>query len=47
MKDRRAVEMEEIESYSTENGLIYMDTSAKTGLNIREIFIAIGASLKS
>lgn len=42
VREKRAIEIEEVESYANENGLIYMDTSAKTGLNIKEIFIAIG-----
>ena len=43
VKEARAVEVEEVEAYAGENGLIYMDTSAKSGLNVREIFLAIGA----
>lgn len=30
-------------SYASSLNLIYMDTSAKTGLNVRELFVAIGA----
>jgi len=37
--------MEEVEAYVAENGLIYMDTSAKSGLNVREIFVAIAKKL--
>ena len=39
------MDMEEVEAYVAENGLIYMDTSAKTGLNVREIFVAIAKKL--
>lgn len=37
------MEQEEVDAYAGENGLIYMETSAKSGLNVREIFVAIGA----
>ena len=37
--------MEEVEAYAAENGLIYMNTSAKTGDNVREIFVAIAKKL--
>lgn len=43
--NERAVDMEEVEAYVTENGLIYMDTSAKTGKNVKEIFVAIAKKL--
>ena len=39
----RAVEAEEAREYAKEHGLIYMDTSAKSNLNVKEIFTAIGA----
>ena len=42
---RRRADMEEVEAYVTENGLIYMDTSAKTGKNVKEIFVAIAKKL--
>ena len=37
------MEADEAKEYSKENGIIYMDTSAKSGLNVKEIFIEIGA----
>ena len=43
MPGKRAVDVEEAKEYAKENSIIYMDTSAKTGLNVKEIFIAIGA----
>jgi GTPase SAR1 family protein len=46
MKERRAVEADEAKDYAKENNLIYMDTSAKTNLNVKEIFAAIGESVK-
>lgn len=33
---------EEAKEYAKENNLIYMDTSAKTNLNVKELFAAIG-----
>jgi hypothetical protein len=33
---------QEASNYARENSLIYMDTSAKTALNVRELFVAIG-----
>lgn len=43
--DSRAVEAEEARTYAQENGLIYMETSAKTGMNVRELFIAVAQKL--
>lgn len=45
MPGKRAVEADEAREYSKENGIVYMDTSAKSGLNVKEIFVAIGAGL--
>jgi hypothetical protein len=42
VKEKRVVEAEEAREYARENNLIYMDTSAKTNLNVKEIFVAIG-----
>jgi hypothetical protein len=42
MKEKRLVDVEEAKEYAKENGLIYMDTSAKSNLNVKEIFAAIG-----
>ena len=41
----RTVELEEAQSYAKEHGLIYMDTSAKSNLNVKEIFTAIAKKL--
>ena len=43
MPGKRSVDAEEAKEYAKENNIIYMDTSAKTGLNVKEIFVAIGA----
>ena len=33
---------QEAEAYAEENGLLFMETSAKTAVNVNEIFMAIG-----
>lgn len=42
MASSRMVEYEEAKQYADENGLLFMETSAKTALNVNEIFLAIG-----
>eukprot|EP00362_Geleiidae_sp_MMETSP1317_P002471 CAMPEP_0201283310 /NCGR_PEP_ID=MMETSP1317-20130820/8201_1 /ASSEMBLY_ACC=CAM_ASM_000770 /TAXON_ID=187299 /ORGANISM="Undescribed Undescribed, Strain Undescribed" /LENGTH=60 /DNA_ID=CAMNT_0047599097 /DNA_START=353 /DNA_END=535 /DNA_ORIENTATION=- len=39
MDSRRAVTSEEGERFARENGLIFMETSAKTALNVEEAFV--------
>jgi Ras-related protein Rab-5C len=41
----RAVDYEEAKQYADENGLLFMETSAKTAVNVNEIFLAIGELL--
>ena len=41
LSDGREVYSEEAEAFAQENGLLFMETSAKTGLNIDELFLAI------
>ena len=43
---KRAVEFEEAKSYAEENGLLFMESSAKTAMNVNDIFLAIGKYLK-
>ncbi|KAF8563755.1 hypothetical protein P879_07480 [Paragonimus westermani] len=40
---QRAVTTEQAQAYATENGLIFMETSAKDCTNISELFTAVGA----
>jgi len=42
---RRTVEYEEANAYSEENGLLFMETSAKNANNVNEIFLAIARKL--
>jgi small GTP-binding protein len=42
VKEGREVTADEAKAYAQEQGIIYMDTSAKTGLNVKDIFVAIG-----
>jgi hypothetical protein len=39
------VDYEEAKQYAEENGLLFMETSAKTAVNVNEIFLAIGLCL--
>jgi GTPase SAR1 family protein len=39
------VEYDEARGYAEENGLLFMETSAKTAMNVNDIFLAIGKTL--
>jgi hypothetical protein len=39
------VEHDEAQGYAEENGLLFMETSAKTAMNVNDIFLAIGKTL--
>ena len=39
--DKRAVALDEVEAYCKANNMIHLETSAKTGQNIEELFIEI------
>ena len=43
VREGRIISADEARAYAAESGIIAMDTSAKTGLNVREIFVQIGA----
>lgn len=45
MADHRQVEGSAAKAYAEENGLIWMETSAKLGTNVNELFIAIAKKL--
>ena len=45
LEENRQVPREEAEEYAAENNLLFMETSAKAALNVREIFEAIGHKL--
>lgn len=40
--DPDCVNSAEVQNYAFENGLIFMETSAKTGTNVCEVFLEIG-----
>jgi len=35
---------QEASAYATANGILYLDTSAKTGLGVKDLFAGIGES---
>ncbi len=39
LEHKRAVTTEEGETFAKENGLIFLETSAKTATNVEEVFI--------
>ena len=43
VREGRAVPADEANAYAADAGIICMDTSAKTGLNVKEVFVQIGA----
>ena len=42
---KRMVEFDEANAYAEENGLLFMETSAKNANNVNEIFLAIARKL--
>lgn len=42
LSNKRVVEFEEAQAYADENGLLFMESSAKTAMNVNDIFLAIG-----
>lgn len=45
LEDKRKVDTSEAQSYADDNGILYMETSAKTAHNVSEIFVAIAKKL--
>lgn len=45
MDSKRKVPLEEAQQYAQENEIIFMETSAKTALNVKNLFVEIGKSL--
>jgi small GTP-binding protein len=45
LEDRRKITSEEAQAYSDENGILFMETSAKTAINVNELFVAIAKKL--
>jgi small GTP-binding protein len=43
--DGRVVEKDEANAFAEENGIIYMETSAKAATNIKELFVAVARRL--
>ncbi|TRZ25753.1 hypothetical protein HGM15179_001339 [Zosterops borbonicus] len=42
LANKRAVDFQEAQAYADDNSLLFMETSAKTSMNVNEIFMAIG-----
>lgn len=45
LKCHSAVALHEVMTYANENKLIFMETSAKTSLNVQELFMTVGKAL--
>eukprot|EP00051_Salpingoeca_urceolata_P020482 m.307479 g.307479 ORF g.307479 m.307479 type:complete len:207 (+) comp19628_c4_seq1:215-835(+) len=45
LAEKRVVGFEDAASYAEDNGLLFMETSAKTAMNVNEIFLAIAKKL--
>lgn len=45
LEDKRMVEETDAKTYAQENGLLYIETSAKTATNVNELFLAIAKKL--
>ena len=45
LESQRAVDHEEVKIFTEQNGLIFMETSAKFAKNVQEIFLIIAKNL--
>ncbi|ETV65477.1 hypothetical protein H257_17771 [Aphanomyces astaci] len=45
LESRRTVEFEEARQYANDNGILHMETSAKTAANVKDLFVAIAEKL--
>lgn len=45
LESQRAVSVDEAQAYAAENGLYFLETSAKTAANVNELFFEIGRKL--
>ncbi|KAM9392587.1 ras-related protein Rab-5C isoform 1-T2 [Pholidichthys leucotaenia] len=45
LASKRAVDFQEAQAYADDNSLLFMETSAKTAMNVNEIFMAIAKKL--
>ncbi|CAK9301704.1 unnamed protein product [Gordionus sp. m RMFG-2023] len=45
LADKRVVDSEQAQAFADENGLLFMETSAKTAINVNEVFLAIAKKL--
>ncbi len=43
MESKRKVQTEEAQQYAVDNDIIHMETSAKTSLNVKNLFVEIGS----
>jgi len=44
LAEHRAVSVQDAQSYADDNGILFIETSAKTAVNVNELFVSIGAS---
>ncbi|KAF3846005.1 hypothetical protein F7725_003083, partial [Dissostichus mawsoni] len=45
LANKRAIDFQEAQAYADDNSLLFMETSAKTAMNVNEIFMAIAKKL--